>query len=256
MSKLFSLALVYNRERNAKLPNQYFLGIDIGTYSSKGVLVEAASGDVAAEHSIEHGLEMPKPGWAEHDADIVWWGEFAQICRTLLDKSRVKPEQVKCVGTSGLGACALPIDAAGKPLRKAILYGIDTRAAAEIEELEKVFTPEKIFQMSGMKLSAQSTGPKILWIKNHEPQIYKQTRYFLTSQAYLVYRLTGKASLDIFTMGDYTPMVDIRNNRWDREMTEYITPINRLPVPSWSPGYSRNYRRRCGSGQHWDRSAW
>ena len=61
------------------MPNQYLFGVDIGTYSSKGVLVEAETGIVIAEHSIEHGIEMPKPGWAEHDADVIWWEEFAQI---------------------------------------------------------------------------------------------------------------------------------------------------------------------------------
>jgi xylulokinase len=188
------------------MPNQYLLGVDIGTYSSKGVLVDAGSGDVVAEHSIEHGLEMPEPGWAEHDAETVWWGEFVQICQHLIAKSAVKPEEIKGVGTSGLGACALPIDGSGNPLRKAILYGIDTRAMAEIEELERFFSAEKIFEISGMKLSSQSTGPKILWIKNHEPQVYKQARYFLTSQAYLVYKLTGYVTLDIFTIADFTPM--------------------------------------------------
>ena len=136
----------------------------------------------------------------------------------------------------------LPVGADGKPLRKAILYGIDTRAEAEIEELERVFGVERIFQISGMKLSAQSTGPKILWLKNHEPKIHEQARYFLTSQAYLVFRLTGKATLDIFTMADYTPMCDIRNNRWCRETTEYIAPLEKLPYPPGaviSPGMLR-----------------
>jgi len=58
--------------KEKKIRSQYLLGVDIGTYSSKGVLVEAASGEVVAEHSNEHGIEMPKPGWAEHDADAVW----------------------------------------------------------------------------------------------------------------------------------------------------------------------------------------
>jgi len=213
---------------------QYYLGVDIGTYSSKGVLVEAATGEVIAEHSIEHSLEIPEPGWAEHDADQVWWCEFCQISQTLLTASNVRPEQIKCIGVSGLGACTLPIDASGRPLRKAILYGIDTRAQAEINELEEKFGLEKIFRISGMKLSSQSAGPKILWIKNHEPDVFRDTRYFLTSQAYLVYRLTGKATLDFFTMGDYTPMGDIRNNAWHRETTEYITPLEKLPTPSWS----------------------
>ena len=216
------------------MEKQYLLGVDIGTYSSKGVLVEAASGQAVAEHSIEHGLEMPRPGWAEHDADAVWWDEFCAICRALLEDSGVKAEEVKAVGTSGLGACALPIGADGKPLRKAILYGIDTRAQAEIDELERVFTREKIFAISGMRLSAQSTGPKILWIKNHEPQIYEAARYFLTSQAYLVYRMTGKATLDIFTAADFTPLVDLHHNRWHPETTRYVVPLEKLPVPTWS----------------------
>ncbi|HSN94259.1 MAG TPA: FGGY-family carbohydrate kinase, partial [Anaerolineaceae bacterium] len=138
------------------------------------------------------------------------------------------------VGTSGLGACTLPISADGKPLRKAILYGIDTRAQAEIDELESVFTQEKIFEVSGMQLSAQSTGPKILWIKNHEPQVYETARYFLTSQAYLVYRMTGKATLDIFTAADFTPMLDLRHHCWHTETTRYVGPLEKLPIPTWS----------------------
>jgi len=213
---------------------QYLLGVDIGTYSSKGVLVEANSGQVVAEKSIEHGLEMPKPGWAEHDADGVWWSEFCAITRALLERSGVRPKAVKAVGTSGLGACALPIDAQGKPLRKAILYGIDTRAQAEIDELEQIFGVDKIFQISGMRLSSQSTGPKILWVKNHEPEIHREARYFLTSQAYLVYRLTGNATLDIFTAADFTPLFDLHHNRWELETTAYVIPPEKLPVPTWS----------------------
>jgi len=216
------------------MSEQFTLGVDIGTYSSKGVLVNLATGEIAVEHEIEHGLETPRPGWAEHDADAVWWGEFCAISRRLLDASGVHPQKVKAVGVSGLGVCVLPIDAGGKPLRKAILYGIDTRSTAEIEELESRFSPERIFEISGMKLTVQSAGPKILWIKNHEPDVFAETRYFLTSQAYVVHRLTGKATLDIFTMAEYTPMVDIRRQKWHRETAEYITPLKKLPHPDWS----------------------
>lgn len=216
------------------MQEKYLLGIDIGTYSSKGVIVEALSGEIVTEHSIEHGLETPKPGWAEHDADKVWWSEFLKICRILIDESGVQPQQIECLGVSGLGACVLPIDASGKPLRKAILYGIDTRALDEIQELESIFSKEKIFKISGMHLSAQSTGPKILWIKKHEPGVYEKAKYFLTSQAYIVNRLTGAPTLDFFTMADFTPMVDIRNKIWFEETTNYITSIEKLPTPTWS----------------------
>lgn len=213
---------------------KYLLGFDIGTYSSKGVIVEALTGDIVAEHSIEHGLETPKPGWAEHDADKVWWSEFSLICQALLQKGGMKPNQIECVGISGLGACVLPVDDSGKPLRKAILYGIDTRAVDEIQQLETNFSKEKIFEINGMHLSSQSTGPKILWIKKHEPEVFEKTKYFLTSQAYIVQRLTGNATLDYFTMADFSPMVNIREKCWSEEMANYITPIDKLPNPSWS----------------------
>jgi xylulokinase len=216
------------------MQEKYLLGIDIGTYSSKGVLVEANSGEIIAEHAIEHGLDTPQPGWAEHDADEVWWREFAAICRTLIADSHIPPDQIDCIGVSALGACILPIDAGGQPLRKAILYGIDTRAIGEIQQLESTFTKEKIFNIAGMHLSTQSTGPKILWIKNHEPGVFDETACFLTSQAYIVYRLTGAATLDYFTMADFSPMMDIRNKRWHEETTNYITPVDKLPAPSWS----------------------
>ena len=216
------------------MSDQYVLGIDIGTYSSKGVLVELITGEIVCEHAIEHGIESPKPGWAEHDANAVWWGEFCDICQYILTSSDIKPEEIKSIGVSGLGVCVLPIDPSGEPLRKAILYGIDTRSTTEIEELEAKFTPEKIFKIGGMKLTVQSAGPKILWIKNNEPKIFAETRYFLTSQAYIVYQLTGKATLDIFTMAEYTPMVDIRKHTWYRETAEYIAPLEKLPIPDWS----------------------
>ncbi|MDY6867889.1 MAG: FGGY family carbohydrate kinase, partial [Chloroflexota bacterium] len=216
------------------MQEKYLLGVDIGTYSSKGVLVETHTGEIIAEHAIEHGLETPHPGWAEHDADQVWWREFAEICRALIQDANISPQRIACVGVSALGACILPIDAAGNPLRKAILYGIDTRATDEIQELESVFSKEKIFDIAGMHLSTQSTGPKILWIKNHEPEVFEQAACFLTSQAYIVHRLTGAATLDYFTMADFSPMMDIRRKRWHKETTEYITPIDKLPEPSWS----------------------
>jgi len=110
----------------------YLLGIDIGTYSSKGVLVDANTGKVVASHEIEHDLSMPHPGWVEHDAQKIWWGEFAEICQYLISNSKIDPNDIKGVGASGIGPCLLAIDAEGNPLRPAILYGIDTRAQQEI----------------------------------------------------------------------------------------------------------------------------
>src|SRR5262245_20319884 len=106
------------------------LGVDVGTYSAKGVIC-APDGKVLAEATIEHGLSLPRPGWAEHDADAIWWGEFVGLTRALLG-DRIRGEDIGAVAVSAIGACVLPVDASGRPLRMGILYGIDTRAPEEI----------------------------------------------------------------------------------------------------------------------------
>ncbi|MBN2552567.1 MAG: FGGY-family carbohydrate kinase [Spirochaetales bacterium] len=209
------------------------LGVDIGTYSSKGVLVEE-DGQVIASHTVQHGIDMPAPGHFEHEADRVWWKDFTEIVRTLLETSGMSPAAIAGIGTSGIGSCVLPVDSRGRPLRPAILYGIDTRAAGEIESLERALGEDEILRISGARLSSQASGPKILWIRQNEPSVYRAARWFLTSQAYLVYRLTGLASIDVYTAGAFAPLFDVRNLRWAEEAARLITPLERLPRTYWS----------------------
>ena len=72
---------------------QLLLGIDVGTYSSKGVLVEP-DGTLLKSHIVEHGMAMPRPGWAEQDADAVWWGDVVAICHALLDGAPYRGEDI------------------------------------------------------------------------------------------------------------------------------------------------------------------
>ena len=215
------------------MPKGYFLGVDIGTYSSKGVLVQA-DGKVAASHAVAHSMDMPKPGYFEHDAEQVWWHDFVEIVRNLLATSGIEPREILAIGTSAIGSCVLPIDEQGNALRPGILYGIDTRASAEIEFLEQALGKDSIFKRSGAHLSSQASGPKVLWIRNHEPEIYRKTRWFLTSEAYLVFKLTGKATIDIYTAGGYAPLHDVHERKWIPEVADLITPLERLPQAYWS----------------------
>jgi xylulokinase len=211
----------------------YLLGIDIGTYSSKGVLVRA-DGGIVASHAIPHGMQMPHPGHFEHDADLVWWHDFVEITRSLLQKSGIDARRIAGVGTSAIGPCVLPVNEQGRPLRPGILYGIDTRASAEIAQLENVLGREEIFRRSAMHLNSQAAGPKVLWIRNHEPEIFEQARWFLTSQAYLVYKLTGLPSIDVYTAGYYLPLFDVFRREWIQESARWFVPIERLPRVYWA----------------------
>lgn len=212
----------------------YLLGVDIGTYSSKGVLVNQ-SGAVVASHTVPHSIEIPQPGFVEHDAEKTWWNDFVEITKNLLKRTGVKPQDVLAIGISGIGPCVLPVDENGNPLRPAILYGIDTRATKEIEYLEEILSEEKIFDVTGTHLSSQAIGPKILWIKRNEPEIYRKTRWFLTSQSYLVYKLTGKAAVDVYSAGGYAPLFNIFTHKWETEIAkDIIAPLKCLPEVFWS----------------------
>ncbi len=209
------------------------LGIDVGTYSSKGVLV-GADGTVLKTHVVEHTMDIPQPGWAEQDADAVWWADVVSICKVLLDGSPYSGEDVAGVALSAIGPCVLPLDAAGKPLRPGILYGVDTRASDEIEYLNEKLGKEVIYDFSGMTLSSQAAGSKILWIKNNEPDVWKQTAHLTTASSYLVYRLTGEKVIDRHTASHYMPLMDINTLEWSDRFAEEIVDIEKLPRLGWS----------------------
>ena len=143
-----------------------FLGIDIGTGSSKGAVVDIG-GKVLCQAAVPHEMSMPQPGWYEQDADRIWWGDFLRLCRELLDKLQQPKDSIKAVAVSTIGPCVLPVDKAGKPLRPGILYGIDTRAAKEIREIEEKYGKDAIFAKTGQDLSSQSCCPKMRWIRKN-----------------------------------------------------------------------------------------
>lgn len=192
---------------------KYFMGIDIGTFSSKGTLVNEQA-RIIAEHSVSHEMEIPSPGYAEHDAENTWWGEFCTISRTLIQKSGVDPKQIEGVGCSTIGPCCLPVDRELRPLRKAILYGIDCRATKEIAYLEDLYGKENIFQRCGTPLTTQSAAAKILWIKNNEPEIYAKADKFVTGSTYLVAKLTGQFVIDNYTAATWVPLYDMEKLDW------------------------------------------
>jgi xylulokinase len=207
------------------------LGIDIGTYSSKGALCTPA-GEVLAEATIEHGLSLPQPGWAEHDPDAIWWGDFVGLTRKLLG-DRFSGDDVGGVAVSAIGSCLLPVDAEGNALRAGILYGIDTRASEEIAMLDAQFGEEAMFALAGMALTSQAIGPKILWIKRNEPEVYAAARWFYTASSYIVQKLTGEAVIDVHSASYYNPLFDLRGLKWDPRFAEPIVDLERLPRLLW-----------------------
>ncbi|WP_043842724.1 FGGY-family carbohydrate kinase [Amycolatopsis taiwanensis] len=206
------------------------LGIDIGTSSSKGVLV-TPRGEILARASRPHETSHPHPGWVEHDAETVWWQDFLAIARELV--AAADGRRLAGLAVSGIGPVLLPADADGRPLRPAILYGVDTRAEAEIAELTAELGAESILDRAGTPLSSQAVGPKWVWLARHEPEVFARTRLFLMASSFLVHRLTGEYVLDHHSASQCDPMYDLRDARWAPDWSAKVAPGIELPRLLW-----------------------
>ena len=211
----------------------HYLGIDVGTFESKGVLVDG-SGTILASAARPHRLIVPEPGWAEHRPREDWWDDFVFLSRKLLADSRVAPSSVRAIGTSAIGPCMLPVDADGEPLMNAVLYGVDTRAADEIAELTAAIGTDALLARCGNALTSQSVGPKILWLKRKRPDLYARTRKILTSTSYLVHRLTGRFVIDHYTASSSSPFYLVDDLAWSDALSPGTVDLAHMPDLAWT----------------------
>lgn len=208
-----------------------YLGIDIGTASSKGVLVDAG-GTLIRQAARPHDTSMPRPGWVEHDPEAVWWDDFRALSGEL---TAGLAASIAAVGVSGIGPCFLPATAGGKPLRPAILYGVDTRASAELAEQAAAYPVGDLIERCGSPLTSQAVGPKIAWVRRHEPEVWADTKLMFTASSFLVHRLTGAYVLDHHTASQCVPLYDRRQLGWISGRLETIAPGLEFPPLLW-PG--------------------
>ncbi|MDA8392668.1 MAG: FGGY-family carbohydrate kinase [Actinomycetota bacterium] len=205
------------------------LGVDVGTSSTKGALV-SLSGELIATAVEEHQVSMPRPGWAEQDPCAVWWSDTVRVCRRLLS---VAPGPVVALAPSGIGPVVAVADENGRPLRPAILYGIDTRATAEIEQLNRQLSVQAIVERSGTVLTSQATGPKFRWLANHEPELYQRARKTFMASSFLVWQLTGEYVLDHHSASQSVPLYDRTSRNWADDWFETVAPHIESPRLAW-----------------------
>jgi xylulokinase len=205
------------------------LGVDVGTSSTKGALA-TLDGRLIATATRPHAVDRPRPGHVEMDA-AVWWAELVAIARELLAAHNV---DVRCVGVSGMGPCVLPADARGRALRPAILYGVDTRAERQIEELQARYGEAEIAARGGSALSTQAVGPKIAWLADEEPEVFEAMRLLFMPSSWLVYQLTGEYVLDHHSASQSTPLYDVHRQEWYEPWWRDLAPAVRTPRLLWS----------------------
>ncbi len=207
------------------------IGFDVGTGSSKGVLVDAATGEVLAQATAPHEVDRPHEGWVEMDARV-WWTEFADVARSLL--AEVPGAEVSAVGVSGMGPCVVLADEDDEPVRPAILYGVDTRAVPIAERMTAELGEDEITRVGGSTLTSQAGAPKIVWVAEHEPDAYARARRLFMPATYLARRLTGAYVLDHESASQVSPLYDVENARWHEPWWERFAPGIEAPRLAWA----------------------
>lgn len=173
---------------------QLLMAIDIGTTNSKAALF-TWEGEMVAYASRRHTVDRPDALRAQHDAEKIWWEECCAVCREIVSHPVAEAAEIAGVSVSSLSPALVPVDRDGHALYPAMLYALDRRAFQEIKELGDAWNPYLITHGEG-PVSPLSTGPKMLWLKKNEPEIFQKAAWFVGVPSFLIYRLTGKMVAD------------------------------------------------------------
>jgi xylulokinase len=184
------------------------LGLDIGTTGCKAVLFDL-EGRVLGQGAREYEIHVPRPGWAEQDAEHVWKLAWDALGEAVAAAPRDPP---LALALSVQGEAVIPVDGDGRALRPAIL-GMDTRTAAENQWLEAQFGAHALFRRTGMPIHTINTLPKLLWLRWHEPETYQSAHQFLLYEDFLLRRLDGQARIS-HCLASRTQMYDQAAGDW------------------------------------------
>ncbi len=206
-----------------------FVGVDIGTSSSKAVLTDG-DGRVLATARRDHQVTMPRPGWFEFDAETAWSETVSMV-----NELAATGIDIGGLTVSAMGPCVVVTGEDLVPLRPTILYGVDTRASAEIVALEEEFGADEILRLSGKVLSSQATGPKLRWIARQEPDIWARSTRWHSLSSWIVARLTGAHVLDHTNASQADPLYDVTTQTWLPDQVKAVTEHLAVPDLVW-PG--------------------
>lgn len=191
--------------------NQYYLGLDIGTSGLKTVLM-ADDGRIVGVNTQEYPCYSPKPLWSEQEPGDWWCATIRGIKQAIAD-SKIDPAQVKGIGLSGQMHGAVFLGDGIKPLRRAILWN-DQRTQKQCEEIEaKAGGRKKLIRMVANPALTGYTAPKILWVRDHEPAVFKKVKHVLLPKDYIRLCLTGEYATEVSDASG-TLLFDVVKRRW------------------------------------------
>lgn len=192
----------------------YILAHDLGTTGNKATLYTPA-GQLVASYTAVYATHYFKGNWAEQNPED-WWQAICVSTQMLLTQADVEPAQVAVVALSGQMMGCTPVTSDGTALRPSMLY-CDQRATAQADQLVARVGMERFYGITGHRVSASYTLEKLMWLRNHEPEIFARTAKTLCAKDYINCRLTGRMATD-FSDASGTNAFDLNSFTWSSEV--------------------------------------
>lgn len=212
---------------------KYVIGVDLGTSAVKTLLI-GQDGAVKAEATREYPLYHEKSGWSEQEPEDWVTGTIGAL-RELTGKAGVQPQDIEGVSFSGQMHGLVLLDAEDKPIRRAILWN-DTRTTAQCREIERALG-DKLLSVTRNPALEGFTLPKILWVKQHEPEAFAKAKRFLLPKDYLRLRLTGASHMDLSDAAG-TLLLDVAGRVWSEDvLSAFGLPASLCPPLVEASGY-------------------
>lgn len=204
----------------------YLLGIDVSTTATKALLIDSM-GKVVAVAATKYPFDTPQPLWSEQDP-AVWWYAAVQSIHEVLAESAIDPAQIAAIGLTGQMHGLTLLDDEGVVIRPAILWN-DQRTGPQCDEIRARVGKEQLVKITGNDALTGFTAPKILWVREEEPEIFARAHSFLLPKDYLRFRLTGVQATDRAD-GAGTLLMDLRARDWSKTILDALeVPIEFMP---------------------------
>jgi xylulokinase len=194
------------------------LGIDVSTTATKAILI-APDGTVVGVAASEYDFESPRPLWAEQDPGL-WWTAAQEAIATVLRETGTTADSIAAIGAAGQMHGLVLLDEREEVVRPAILWN-DQRTAAECDEIRARVGRERFIAITGNEPLTGFTAPKLLWVRNHEPEAWARARHMLLPKDYVRFQLTGEHALDVAD-GAGTVLFDLAARTWSDEVVEVL----------------------------------
>jgi len=197
----------------------HVMGIDVGTGGTRAVIIDA-SGRILVSVTEEHEpFASPHIGWAEqHPED--WWRAAQIAVRKALHDSKLRSDQISCVGFSGQMHGAVMLDDAGNVVRPALIW-CDIRTQKQCDELTAELGRERLIELTCNPALTNFTLTKLLWTREHEPENWRRVRSVMLPKDYVRFKLTGQAATDVADASG-TLMLDVARRRWSSEILKAV----------------------------------